>query len=122
MDFILLLGKVLFGGYFFYGGINHFLNLKMMTGYAQMKGVPIPSIAVPLTGVLILAGGLSLLFDFYPFYGCLAIILFLLPTTLMMHNFWSVQDPQQKMGDQINFFKNMALLGAALMLSDLLVK
>ena len=40
----------------------------------------------------------------------------------MMHNFWSVQDPQQKMGDQINFFKNMALLGAALMLSDLLVK
>ena len=34
----------------------------------------------------------------------------------MMHNFWTVEDAQMKMNDMINFTKNMALAGAALML------
>jgi hypothetical protein len=33
-----------------------------------------------------------------------------------MHNFWKDEDPQMKMADRINFMKNMALLGALLML------
>lgn len=30
-----------------------------------------------------------------------------------MHDFWRVQDAQQRMGEQVNFFKNLALLGGA---------
>jgi len=45
----------------------------------------------------------------------IAIVLFLLPTSFMMHNFWAVQDPMQKMGEMINFTKSMALAGSALM-------
>jgi hypothetical protein len=33
-----------------------------------------------------------------------------------MHNFWKLEDPQLRMADKINFMKNMALLGAILML------
>src|SRR6185369_13563503 len=36
----LIAGRVIFGGYFLYNGINHFLNRKMMADYARSKGVP----------------------------------------------------------------------------------
>ncbi len=115
MDFIFILGRILFGGYFAYSGVNHFKNFKMLAGYSQMKGVPLPTIAVPATGLLLLLGGLSFIFDYYTMYGSILLIVFLVPTTFIMHNFWKIEDAQQKMGEQVNFTKNLALLGAALM-------
>ncbi|PYX43720.1 MAG: hypothetical protein DMG79_21825, partial [Acidobacteria bacterium] len=41
---------------------------------------------------------------------------FLAGVSPVMHNFWNVQDPQQRMSEMINFTKNMALLGSALAL------
>lgn len=115
METVFVLGRLLFGGFFAYNGINHFRRLKMLAGYSQMKGIPLPSIAVPFTGLLLLLGGLSFIFDYYVMYGSILIIVFLVPTTFMMHNFWKIEDAQQKMIEQINFTKNLALLGAALM-------
>jgi uncharacterized membrane protein YphA (DoxX/SURF4 family) len=51
-----------------------------------------------------------------PKEGLAAIIGFLIPVTLTMHRFWDVEDPQQRMNEMINFSKNMALVGAALMM------
>jgi hypothetical protein len=31
-----------------------------------------------------------------------------------MHDFWRATDPNQKMNDMVNFYKNVALLGASL--------
>jgi uncharacterized membrane protein YphA (DoxX/SURF4 family) len=45
----------------------------------------------------------------------ICVILFLLPVSFTMHNFWAAQDPMQKMGDMLNFTKNMALIGCVLM-------
>lgn len=87
----------------------------MMSGYANAKGVPVPSAAVALTGLMILLGGLSILLGVYPIIGVILLGAFLIPVSFMMHNFWKVQDPQMKMGEMINFMKNMALLGALLM-------
>lgn len=64
--------------------------------------------------MLILLGGLSVLLGFWPYIGLLLIVIFLLGTTPKMHDFWSVSDPMTKMGEQVNFMKNVALLGAAL--------
>jgi uncharacterized membrane protein YphA (DoxX/SURF4 family) len=115
MKILFLIGRIIFGGYFAYSGLNHFLNLSMMAGYAKSKGLPYPSLAVAFTGILLLLGGLSILLGIYPRIGVLFLVLFLLPTTLIMHNFWAVSDPQMKMVEMINFMKNMALLGATLM-------
>lgn len=113
---IFLVGRLLLGGYFIFNGFNHFSNASMMTGYAQSKGVPAAKAAVLLSGLLLLVGGLSILLGIYPMIGTLAIALFLLPVTFMMHAFWKVQEPMAKMGETINFTKNLALLGATLML------
>jgi len=114
-DIAFLVGRLLLGGYYVMNGYQHFAHLKMMIPYARSKGVPFPSVAVSVTGLLLLLGGLSLLLGVYPVVGVALIVLFLVPTTVMMHDFWAA--PQdQKMSQMINFMKNMALIGAALML------
>ncbi len=116
MDALFILGRVIFGGYFIFNGINHFLRLKMMSEYSKMKGVPFAQAAVSVAGILLLIGGGTILLGAYVRLGVAALVLFLLPVSLMMHNFWKIQDPQMKMGEMINFMKNMAILGAVLML------
>jgi uncharacterized membrane protein YphA (DoxX/SURF4 family) len=113
---IFLVGRLLLGGYFVFNAFNHFSNVAMMTGYAQSKGVPAAKAAVLFSGLLLLVGGLSILLGVYPMIGTLAIALFLLTVTFMMHAFWKVQDPMARMGEMVNFTKNLALLGGTLML------
>lgn len=110
---LLGLGRLLFGGYFIFNGVNHFANAEMMTGYARAKGVPLPGAGVALTGAMLLAGGFSLLSGTRPRVGSALIAGFLLGITPVMHRFWDVEDPQQASQEQVNFTKNAALLGAA---------
>jgi len=116
MDYLFIIGRVIFAGYFIFNGINHFVNIKMMSGYSKSKGVPVPSVAVSITGLLLLAGGLSILLGVHPRIGLALIFVFLVPVSFMMHNFWAIKDPQAKMTEMINFLKNMALVGAVFMM------
>ena len=117
METILLyFGRILFGGYFAYSGFNHFKMLDMMSGYAKSKGAPLPKLSVAFSGLLLLIGGLSVLFNILPSVGFVSLALFLIPVTFIMHAFWKVQDPMAKMHEMINFMKNIALLGAVLIL------
>jgi putative oxidoreductase len=116
MDIAFLIGRIIAGGYFIMGGFNHFKNLGMMTGYAKSKGTPAPALAVGGSGVLLLLGGFSLLLGYQPIVGIVLLIVCILGFSFGMHNFWSVQDPQMKMAEMVNFLKNMALIGFLLML------
>ena len=115
MIYLIVLGRVLLGGYFIMSGYNHFQHLQMLTGYAQSKGVPMPKESVILTGLMLVLGGLGILLGFYIGFSIFLLALFLFVTTFTMHQFWKITD-QSRMGEQINFMKNMALLGALLML------
>ena len=111
-----LLGRIVFGGFFLYNGINHFKQRKSLAQYAKGKNVPLADIAVPATGAALMVGGSSILLGIKPKLGALAIIGFLASVSPTMHDFWKQQDPGQRMNDMINFGKNMALLGAAVAL------
>jgi uncharacterized membrane protein YphA (DoxX/SURF4 family) len=80
------------------------------------KKLPAPMVAVLGSGVLLILGGLSILLGLYPDIGLWLIVAFLVGTTPIMHNFWSVSDPGQKVMQWVQFSKNVALLGAALMM------
>ncbi|HET7477874.1 MAG TPA: DoxX family membrane protein [Rubrobacteraceae bacterium] len=116
MELLLLIGRILFGGFFIMSGINHFMKVGMISGYAGSKNVPAPGLAVMGTGVMLVLGGLSVLLGFLPVLGLLLLILFLIPTSFLMHNFWTISDPMQRAAEQVNFLKNIALTGAALAL------
>jgi putative oxidoreductase len=111
---LLLIGRILYGGFFLISGFNHFAKMSSYKPYVASKGVPTPAVAVLGSGLLILLGGLSVLLGFWPHIGLLLIVVFLLGVTPKMHAFWGVTDPMARMGEQINFMKNVALLGAAL--------
>ncbi|MEY2672068.1 MAG: hypothetical protein RL687_485 [Candidatus Parcubacteria bacterium] len=118
MATLAIFGRVLFGAYFLYSGINHFKNQKSLAGYAKFKKVPSAEMAVLVTGVMLVVGGAGLLLGINYVYtqaSALILVLFMVPTTFIMHNFWEEKDATAKMNDQIAFMKNVALIGALLM-------
>jgi putative oxidoreductase len=115
MDIVLLVGRILFGGFFIMSGLNHFQNVGMMSGYAGSKNVPFPRLAVIGSGVMLVAGGASVLLGIVPVVGLIVLVLFL-STLATMHDFWNVKEPQQHATEQVNFLKNVALIGASLAL------
>jgi putative oxidoreductase len=114
-----LIGRLLFGGLFLYNGLGHFRNRQATAAYAAYKQVPYPAVATPASGLWLLASGLSVILGLRPRVGLVMIVLFLLVVTPKMHNYWTVTDPQQQMGEWVNFQKNIALVGAALMMLSL---
>jgi len=111
-----LLGRFIFGGFFLYNGINHFIQRKEMAQYVSAKNVPMPDAAVTASGVALTLGGASLMLGVKPALGAAAVAWFLAGVSPVMHDFWKVQDPEKRQGEMINFAKNMALLGGALAL------
>lgn len=84
---------------------------------ATGQGVPMANILVPLSGVMAIIGGLSIILGYKARYGAALIILFLLPVTIMMHNFWSPTDPNQVAMQMAHFMKNVSMIGGAMMIA-----
>jgi len=113
---LFLMGRLIFGGFFLYSGVHHFLDVATLAQFTRAKGVPMPEAAVLLTGALLIVGAVSILLGVMPRLGLACIILFLAGVTPTMHAFWSVADPQMRQMDMANFMKNIALMGSALMM------
>ncbi|MDY6768850.1 MAG: DoxX family protein [Candidatus Nanohaloarchaea archaeon] len=109
----LVAGRVLFGLFFVFNGVNHFMKREMMVGYAESKGVPSASVMVPVTGLMLVIGGLAIVTGLYVGVGAALLAVFLAVTTPVMHDFWAV-DEEAKMDEMTNFLKNLALLGGVL--------
>jgi putative oxidoreductase len=113
---VVLLGRVLFGLIFVMAGANNFGSQTI--AFAASQGVPFASIAVPLSGVIALAGGLSILLGYRAKIGAWLLVLFLACVTPMMHKFWAVTDPMMQQMQMIMFMKNLSMLGGALLISQ----
>lgn len=115
VDLLILLARILFGGLFIVLGLGHFTNTEPMAKYAEAKGVPAPKFMVIVSGLLAIAGGLSVMLGYYAEIGAILLLIFLVPVTLMMHRFWGIDDAAMKQNEMIAFLKNLALIGTALM-------
>ena len=113
---LVVLGRFLYALIFLFGGASHFS--KQTIAYAASQGVPLASIAVPLSGVIALAGGLSILLGYRAKIGAWLIVLFLAGVTPMLHNFWAVTDPMMHQMQMIMFMKNVSMIGGALLISQ----
>ena len=111
-----LIGRLLFGGFFLYNGINHLKNRKQMSHYVESKGVPAPELSVLASGIPLIIGGTSLLLGIKPKLGAAAILGFLAGISPIMHDFWRNEDPNERQNNMVNFMKNAALAGGALAL------
>lgn len=115
--FLTLAARVFFALIFLLAGIGHFSSQEI--AYAASQGVPLASVAVPLSGVIALLGGLSILLGYHAKIGGWLIVLFLIPVTLMLHNFWATSDPMMHQIQLAMFMKNVSMLGGALLITQL---
>ncbi len=115
MKYLVLLGRILYTFIFLQAAPGHF-TAKTIT-FAASKGVPMAQLAVPVSGVIAFVGGLCILLGYKAKLGAWLIILFLVPVTIMIHNYWAIADPAQAQIQHINFMKNLSMLGAALLIA-----
>jgi putative oxidoreductase len=115
MKYLVLAGRVLYSLIFLQSLFNHFSASSI--GYAASMGVPMASILVPAAGIIAFAGGLSILLGFKAKWGAWLIVIFLIPVTLFMHNFWTVTDPMMRQVQQAMFMKNLSMLGGAFLIA-----
>jgi putative oxidoreductase len=108
-------GRALFALIFIASGFMHFSPATISYGSAQ--GVPLAGIVVPLSGLIAVVGGLSVLLGFHARIGAWLLVLFLVPVTFTMHQFWNVADPAARAMQLGMFMKNIAMLGGALLVA-----
>ncbi len=111
-----LLGRLSFVLIFLMSGPRHFTG--QVIAYAAAQGVPLASIAVPLSGIIALAGGVSVLLGYKAKIGAWLIVLFLAAVTPMLHKFWLATDPMMFQMQFAMFMKNVSMLGAAIFISQ----
>lgn len=119
---LLIVGKILFSLLFVTSGVSHIVNRDAMAGYAQFKRWPAPMASVVVSGILLIIAPIVFIVGLgwlsYVALGFLG--LFLLLTAIVFHNFWTVEDPQARMNEQVSFYKNISLLGATIVIATLL--
>ena len=116
MRYVALAGRVLFALIFITAAPRHFSHEGIQ--HAAELGVPLASLLVPISGVMALAGGFSLVLGYKARWGAWILVAFLVPVTFMMHAFWKLHDPVLVRTQQAMFAKNISMLGAALLITQ----
>lgn len=112
---LFFVGRALVGLFLIFMGMNHFGNLEAMTMTVAEVGLPAPMVAVIISGVLLVLAGLSFILGFQPPIGVLAAALFFVPVTLIMHDFWTIQEPTARQEELFTFLRNVGLMGSFLL-------
>lgn len=104
----LLVGRVLLGLIFAFSGFHKLTSLDETA--AQISAHGLPGAMAVVAGLAELLGGAALIMGFLSRVAAIGLIVFMIPTTLMFHNFWAYtgNDMQVQM---INFMKNLAIIG-----------
>jgi len=119
MDFETLsfrLGRFLLSVIFILSGSGKIPHFSAVAGMMASKGIPLASVALAVTLVIEIGGGLLLLTGYKARYAAIVLAIWLIPVTLTFHNFWAYQgQPQQ--GQMVNFLKNLAIMGGLLVVA-----
>ena len=114
MDKLVFVGRIIYGGLMVYAGIGNLIELKAMAGLTLSKGMPLPTLSVVVASTILILGGLSIFLNYKIKIGVLLVWIFLVPVSLIIHNFWTFEDPMIKANEFAHFFKNLLTLAGAL--------
>ena len=108
-----VVGRFLLALIFVLSGWGKITGFEGTVGYMASQGMPFPQFLLPGAILIELGGGLALMLGWQARWAALAIFLFLIPTTLIFHNYWAVP-PEQAAAQLISFRKNLAIMGGLL--------
>lgn len=110
-----LLGRILLAFIFLQSGFDKVLNYSKTMSLMAARGVPEPQILLPLAVAALFIGSIMILIGWKARWGALALIVFMIPTTLYFHGYWAYPEPLQ-LNQFHHFVKNLAIIGALLMI------
>ena len=110
-----LIGRILLGAIFIVSGIAKLTDTATTAGYMTAQGIPQAHALAIFAGICELAGGIALATGFLSRLAALGLFLFLIPTTLIFHNFWALDGANAKL-QMVNFMKNLSIMGGLLLL------
>jgi putative oxidoreductase len=108
-----LAGRILLAVIFIISGFGKIMGFDGTVGYIGTK-LPMPQVVAVLTIVVELGGGILLAIGYKARWAALALAIFTLAAAILFHDFWAAE-AAQKMNQQINFLKNLAMAGGMLM-------
>lgn len=112
----LLAGRVLLGQIFLLSGVMKVLNWSQTAEHMTSEGMTAVPFFLFMAIVFEIGGGLSLLLGCKARWGALALVLFLVPVTLIFHDFWAYEG-QAMQNQMAHFLKNVTILGGLLTLA-----
>jgi putative oxidoreductase len=112
---VALAGRILLAALFVISGYGKIGGFDGISGYIASKGLPMPQVLAALTIALELGGGILLIVGYKVRWVAAAFFLWLIPTTFLFHQFWGI-DAAQVQNQMNNFFKNVSIMGAMLLL------
>jgi putative oxidoreductase len=115
-SFFVLSGRILLSLIFVMSGFSKISGWENTLGYMASKGMPMTQFFLFMAIVIEIAGGLSLLMGYKTRVGASLLIVFLIPATLIFHNFWTLTGMEQQM-QMIMFMKNLAIIGGLLVVA-----
>jgi len=111
-DSLSMLGRVLFGLGVALQATEDFREMDETIEYADSADVPLPGVMAPFASGMMVVGGLGTALWRFPRLATGAVATFLAVVTPTMHDFWNA-DPDDKSGERLAFFGNLAMFGAA---------
>ena len=104
-EFGFLAGRILLALIFVVSGFGKIMAFSGTAAYMASHGIPMAEVALVPTIIIELGGGLMIAVGFKARWAALVLFVFIIPTTLIFHAFWSV-DPQQVQMNMIQFQKS----------------
>lgn len=114
MEEIFLIGRILFAYLVIGSGIGHLTKTAAMAGYAESRGIPSAKLAVQISGLALVLGGVSIVLGILGDAGALGLAILMVILAFGMHAFWKESDEMAKMTEMVAFNKDIALAGGAL--------
>ena len=111
-----LLARCFIGGIFVYSGFGKLMALDGFGAMLAKAGVPMPEVMAVVGAAVELFGGLAIMLGLQTRYAAVLMALFTISATLISHRFWEFDDLAMRKGQSIHFMKNLAILGAFLLL------
>jgi putative oxidoreductase len=115
-DTLWLLARCFIGGIFVYSGFGKLMGLEGFGAMLAKAGVPMPEVMAAVGAAVEFFGGLAIMLGLQTRYAALLMALFTVSATLISHRFWEFEDLAARKGQSIHFMKNLAILGAFLLL------
>ena len=116
--FVPTLARLLMCVIFLLSGFNKATHFAGSEGFMRDHGMTTATGLLLVLAIIVeIGGGLALLFGFRVRAVSVVLFLYLIPTTLIFHNFWAVSDPATQHDQQLHFLKNLTILGGLLALS-----